>query len=83
MLSSTDKIKTEKKPRVHFDQNNIIQKQTRVEISQQKCNPLVPKEGYSFKNRGNGPPGLVIKILKNQISRLLENALPTIKSMSK
>ena len=37
----------------------------------------------SFKNRDNGPPSSVTKILKNQTSRLLENALPTIKPMSK
>ena len=37
----------------------------------------------SFKIRDNGPPGSVTKILKNQNSRLLENALPTIKLMSK
>ena len=54
-----------------------------MEISQQNCNPLVPKEDHSFKNWNNGRPGSVTKILKNQTSRLLENALPTIESMSK
>ena len=37
----------------------------------------------SFKIQDNGPPGSVIKILKNQASRLLKNALATIKSMPK
>ena len=37
----------------------------------------------SFRNRDNGPSDSVIQILKNQSSRLLENARPTIKSMSK
>ena len=37
----------------------------------------------SFKIRDNGPPDSVTKISKNETSRLLENALPTIKSMSK
>ena len=36
-----------------------------------------------FKIQENGPPGSLTKILKNQTSRLLENALQTIKSMSK
>ena len=37
----------------------------------------------SFKIWGNDPPGSVTKILKIQSSRLLENTLPTIKSVSK
>ena len=37
----------------------------------------------SFKILDNGPPDSVTKISKNETSRLLENALPTIKSMSK
>ena len=40
-------------------------------------------EPISFKIWDNGPPGSVTKILKNETSRLLENALLTIKSMSR
>ena len=47
VLFSPDKIKTEKqKSTVHFDQSNISQKQIKADISQWKCNPLIPKEGH-------------------------------------
>ena len=47
------------------------------------CQFNIHSNVLAFKIRGNGLSGSVAKLLKSQTSRLLENALPTIKSMSK